>query len=108
EMAKDDPWDETLWEPVRVLGLESVGADFVVIQTQAKTMPGQATAVARELRWRIKRAFDHAGIVITGGAPVATVSEAEVPEGAPGHPVGHDGVATTTPPSVPAPASGDQ
>ncbi|MEV6009437.1 mechanosensitive ion channel family protein [Streptomyces sp. NPDC051976] len=109
EMAKDDPWDEQLWEPVRVLGLESVNADFVVIQAQAKTMPGQAAGVGRELRWRIKRAFDQAGIVITGGAPVATVSEADVPEGAPGHPVGQPGEpATTAPPSVPAPASGEQ
>lgn len=83
DMAKEDPWDEMLWEPVQVLGLESVGSDFVVIQTQAKTMPGRATAVARELRWRIKRAFDEAGIVISGGTPTVSVREAEVPEGAP-------------------------
>ncbi|WP_202451371.1 MULTISPECIES: mechanosensitive ion channel family protein, partial [unclassified Streptomyces] len=28
-LAKEDPWDEKLWEPVQVLGLESVGAEFV-------------------------------------------------------------------------------
>lgn len=75
EMAKSDPWDEALWEPVQVLGLESVSADSVVIQAQAKTMPGQAAAVARELRWRIKRAFDEEGIVIVGGVPRAAVDE---------------------------------
>jgi small conductance mechanosensitive channel len=74
-MSKDGPWDEKLWEPVRVLGLESVGAEFVVIQTQAKTMPGESAAVARELRWRIKKAFDEAGIVITGGTPAAAAQE---------------------------------
>jgi moderate conductance mechanosensitive channel len=66
-LAKESPWDEKLWEPVKVLGLESVTPDSVVIQTQARTMPGEAAAVARELRWRIKRAFDQAGILITGG-----------------------------------------
>jgi small conductance mechanosensitive channel len=85
-MAKSDPWDERLWEPVRVLGLESVGADSVVIQAQAKTMPGQAAAVARELRWRIKRAFDAAGIEIVSGSPSASARETptaltEAPEG---------------------------
>jgi moderate conductance mechanosensitive channel len=74
EMAKDDLWDEKLWEPVQVLGLESVGPDSVVFKAQAKTMPGQAEAVARELRWRIKRAFDAAGVVVTGG-PTALAAE---------------------------------
>ncbi|MEE4542033.1 mechanosensitive ion channel family protein [Streptomyces sp. V4-01] len=94
EMAKTDPWDERLWEPVRVLGLESVGADSVVIQAQAKTMPGQAAAVARELRWRIKRAFDAAGIVMVSGSPSASAREAptaisEVPA-VPPQPAGED------------------
>ncbi len=71
-LAKEDPWDERLWEPVKVLGLESVTADSVVIQAQARTMPGQSATVARELRWRIKQAFAREGIEITGGghAPV--------------------------------------
>jgi small conductance mechanosensitive channel len=75
-MAKDAPWDEKLWEPVKILGLESVGAESVVIQAQAKTMPGEAEAVARELRWRVKRAFDEASIVITSGTPSAVAAEA--------------------------------
>lgn len=84
-MGKEDPWDEALWEPVRVLGLESVGSDFAVIQVQAKTMPGQAAPVARELRWRIKQAFDRRGIPLSGGAPATTVSDpaAAAAEGAP-------------------------
>ncbi|WP_225844834.1 mechanosensitive ion channel family protein [Streptomyces sp. HPF1205] len=75
DLAKSDPWDEKLWEPVKVLGLESVSPEFVVIQAQAKTMPGEAAEVARELRWRIKRAFDEEGIQITGGAPVASATD---------------------------------
>ncbi|WP_329132085.1 mechanosensitive ion channel family protein [Streptomyces sp. NBC_01476] len=74
-LAKEDPWDEKLWEPVQVLGLESVGVESVVIQTQARTMPGESEAVARELRWRIKKAFDQAGIEITSGSPAAAAQE---------------------------------
>jgi small conductance mechanosensitive channel len=83
EMAKDEPWNEALWEPVEVLGLESVAAESVVIQAQAKTMPGKAAAVARELRWRIKKAFDAAGIAIIGGVPGAAVEEEPVDPAAP-------------------------
>ncbi|WP_127359407.1 mechanosensitive ion channel family protein [Actinacidiphila soli] len=75
EMAKTQPWDEALWEPVEVLGLQSVAADSVVIQAQARTMPGKSAAVARELRWRIKQAFDEAGIAIVGGTPLAAADE---------------------------------
>lgn len=81
DMAKDEPWNETLWEPVEVLGLESVTGDMMVVQVQVKTMPGKALSAARELRWRIKRAFDEAGIAIVGAAAVGTpVQDEEVPD----------------------------
>jgi small conductance mechanosensitive channel len=83
EMAKSQPWDEALWEQVEVLGLESVSADSVVIQTQARTMPGKAAAVERELRWRIKRAFDAAGITITGGTVASASEDADQENGDP-------------------------
>ena len=41
-MAKAEPWNEQLWEPVEVLGLSRWTPDTVVIQAQAKTMPGKA------------------------------------------------------------------
>lgn len=39
----------------------------MVVRVCAKTMPGKALGVERELRWRIKQAFDRAGIRIVGG-----------------------------------------
>lgn len=45
--AKESPWDELLWEPVEVLGVESVSADTVVLRVQAKTMPSKAQLVTR-------------------------------------------------------------
>jgi moderate conductance mechanosensitive channel len=113
-LGKEDPWDEVLWEPVQVLGLESVGPDSVVIQVQAKTMPGGAAGVARELRWRIKQAFDREGIPLTGGAPEATVNDpaaeaakgdpvpASAAEEEPAQPAGQQRTA-----AVPPPASGE-
>ncbi|MGY0024080.1 mechanosensitive ion channel family protein [Streptomyces sp. cg35] len=68
-MSKAEPWNEMLWGPVEVLGLDSVLLDSMVVRVTAKTMPGKALTVERELRWRIKRAFDEAGIRIVGGVP---------------------------------------
>ncbi|MFE3823945.1 mechanosensitive ion channel family protein [Streptomyces sp. NPDC059092] len=75
KLAKDDPWNERLWGPVEVLGLDSVLLDSVTVRVSAKTMPGQAVGVERELRWRIKQAFDEAGIRIVGGIPAAVEEE---------------------------------
>ncbi|GAA3866636.1 mechanosensitive ion channel family protein [Streptomyces sedi] len=62
EMSASAPWDEQLWEPVEVLGLESVSLESMVLKVKVKTPPNQAAPVERELRWRIKRALDAAGI----------------------------------------------
>ncbi|ANB06441.1 mechanosensitive ion channel protein MscS [Streptomyces ambofaciens] len=66
-MSKEEPWNEMLWGPIEVLGLDSVLLDSMVVRVSAKTMPGKALTVERELRWRIKRSFDAAGIRIVGG-----------------------------------------
>jgi moderate conductance mechanosensitive channel len=83
DMAKEEPWNEALWEPVEVLGLDCVTSESVIIQAQAKTMPGKAAAVARELRWRIKKAFDAAGIRVVGGPVAGVAGEAGDPGAAP-------------------------
>ncbi|MEV6961231.1 mechanosensitive ion channel family protein [Streptomyces sp. NPDC051207] len=71
KLAREEPWNEMLWGPVEVLGLDSVLLDSMVVRVSAKTMPGKALTVERELRWRIKRAFDADGIRIVGGATAA-------------------------------------
>jgi small-conductance mechanosensitive channel len=67
KMSAEEPWNELLWSPIEVLGLDSVLLDSMVVRVSAKTMPGKALTVERELRWRIKRAFDAANIRIVGG-----------------------------------------
>ncbi|WP_030379945.1 MULTISPECIES: mechanosensitive ion channel family protein [unclassified Streptomyces] len=75
KMSKEEPWNELLWGPIEVLGLDSVLIDSMVVRVTAKTMPGKSTAVERELRWRIKRAFDAADIRIVGGATATPEEE---------------------------------
>ncbi len=65
-MGKEEPWNELLWGPIEMLGLDSVYLDSMVVRVSAKTMPGKSLTVERELRWRIKRAFDAADIRIVG------------------------------------------
>ncbi|WP_439948102.1 mechanosensitive ion channel family protein [Streptomyces sp. BBFR109] len=79
KMSKEEPWNELLWSPIEVLGLDSVLIDSMVVRLSARTMPGRSTAVERELRWRIKRAFDAADIRIVGGA-TAPATEEEAPD----------------------------
>ncbi|MET9909949.1 mechanosensitive ion channel family protein [Streptomyces sp. NPDC006476] len=67
KMSAEEPWNELLWSPIEVLGLDSVLLDSMVVRISAKTMPGKSLAVERELRWRVKRAFDAADIRIVGG-----------------------------------------
>jgi moderate conductance mechanosensitive channel len=74
-MAKEDPWTERLWGPVEVLGLDAVLLDSMTVRVTAKTMPGKALGVERELRWRIKQALDEAGIRMVGAVPLQADGE---------------------------------
>jgi len=78
-MSKEEPWNERLWGPIEVLGLDSVLLHSMVVSVSAKTMPGKALSVERELRLRIKRAFDAANIRIVGG-PVLEPEEEPAPD----------------------------
>ncbi|MEU3839144.1 mechanosensitive ion channel family protein [Streptomyces sp. NPDC028635] len=78
-MGKEEPWNELLWSPIQVLGLDSVLIDSMVVRLSARTMPGKSLSVERELRWRVKRAFDAADIRIVGGATAPAEEEAADP-----------------------------
>ncbi|MFC4507095.1 MULTISPECIES: mechanosensitive ion channel family protein [Streptomyces] len=82
KMSKEEPWNELLWSPIEVLGLDSVLLDSMVVRVSAKTMPGKSLSVERELRWRVKRAFDAADIRIVGGATATEDVEAADPTAA--------------------------
>ncbi|MFJ6215258.1 mechanosensitive ion channel family protein [Streptomyces sp. NPDC092296] len=83
DLAKSAPWDELLWEPAQVLGVESVAADSVVLRVAARTMPGKAGSYTRTLRARLKTAFDEAGITLQHQSGPASDGPA-APAAAPG------------------------
>ena len=64
EFHADPEWGALLLEEPLVPGVESLGDSAVVIRVSAKTLPLKQWDVARELRRRIKKRFDHEGIEI--------------------------------------------
>ncbi len=60
----DHPDTQDVLETPEVLGVQSLGADSVLIRVVLTTKPGEQWAASRELQERIKKAFDAAGIEI--------------------------------------------
>jgi len=62
-LGTDPAWADALLEPPRVLGIEKIGGGAVTLRTIARVDPYRRDDVARDLRLRIKRTLDEAGIV---------------------------------------------
>lgn len=69
EMAADSPWQDLVLEKPSVWGVQALAGDAIVIRIVLKTAPGKQGDVARELRERVKRAFDEAGVMVATPAP---------------------------------------
>ena len=83
ELWDDAEWRPLLVEPVEVPGIEAFGESAVTLRMTVKTLPLKQWDVARELRRRLKRAFDeedieipfpHQKVVWDGQQPPATLS----------------------------------
>ena len=64
EMAGEPEYASLFLDAPQVWGVENMAADSIVIRLVIKTVPGEQWAIGRELRRRIKLAFDEAGIEI--------------------------------------------
>ncbi|MEQ8833491.1 MAG: mechanosensitive ion channel family protein [Miltoncostaeaceae bacterium] len=64
DLAEDPDYRDELLATPDVWGVQNLGPDSVDIRLVIKTQPGSQWAVAREMRRRIKLAFDAAGIEI--------------------------------------------
>jgi small conductance mechanosensitive channel len=64
ELQEDAEFAPIILEPLEVLGVDQFGDSAVVIRVRMKTLPLKQWAVGRELRRRIKKAFDREGIEI--------------------------------------------
>lgn len=61
---QEPPWASEILEEPELWGVEDLGVDGVTVRLVVKTRPLSQWKVARELRARIKKAFDAAGIEI--------------------------------------------
>jgi small conductance mechanosensitive channel len=61
-MDEDEAWKAVLLEKPNVVGVESISAGAITIRIVAKTVANEQFGVQREMRERIKRAFDEAGV----------------------------------------------
>jgi small-conductance mechanosensitive channel len=63
-MAAEDDWADKITEAPEVWGVEELGSSGLVVRLAVKTAPLEQWKVARELRERVKAAFDREGIAI--------------------------------------------
>ena len=61
-LGTDPAWADALLDPPRVTGIEKIGGGAITLRTIARVDPYRRDDVARDLRLRIKRALDEAGI----------------------------------------------
>ncbi|WP_347354817.1 mechanosensitive ion channel family protein [Intrasporangium sp.] len=62
DLAGEQEWERTLLEPPQVVGVESIGGGAITIRVLAKCVAEGHFGLQRELRERIKVAFDAAGV----------------------------------------------
>jgi small conductance mechanosensitive channel len=62
EMQDDPAYAKLILAPLEVFGVDSFGAETLVIQASFKTKPLQQWSVAREFNRRLKKKFDELGI----------------------------------------------
>ncbi len=61
-LASSEPWSADLTESPRVTGIESMGGGLVTLRVSARCQANRHIVVEREMRERIKTAFDTHGI----------------------------------------------
>jgi moderate conductance mechanosensitive channel len=75
EFRNDADWSPALVDGPRVLGIESLNLDGTVIRMQARTVLNRRDDVGRELRRRIKLAFEESEIVLNQAHRMAVQNE---------------------------------
>jgi moderate conductance mechanosensitive channel len=104
DLTAEERWAREVLEVADVWGVQELGSDGIVVRMVIKTRPGSQFGLLRELRKRLKAAFDVAGIAFAyAGGPTEVVLRDEVPPGsAPGRRPDDEG-----PDAAPASGGGD-
>jgi small-conductance mechanosensitive channel len=77
ELIQDPAFAAFILEPLEVLGVDAFKASEVTLRFRIKTLPLRQWEVGRELRRRIKKAFDAQGIHIPGPSMTITIKQPE-------------------------------
>jgi small-conductance mechanosensitive channel len=88
DMAANTKWKSRILEQPEIWGIESISAEAIVLRLVVKTASASKDDVARELRARLKRSLDEAGvklpslnsITLTGADGAASVRGARPPK----------------------------
>ncbi|WP_395111448.1 mechanosensitive ion channel family protein [Actinomadura sp. SCN-SB] len=64
EMAAAGEWQDLILEDPSVWGVQALTGDALIVRVVLKTAPGRQADVSRELRERVKKSFDEAGITV--------------------------------------------
>ncbi|WP_373481417.1 mechanosensitive ion channel family protein [Geminocystis sp.] len=62
QMYQEKDWKDKMITSADILGIEKIAHDGITIRLIIKTQPSEQWRVGREYRWRVKKAFDKAGI----------------------------------------------
>ncbi|HEY4741631.1 MAG: mechanosensitive ion channel family protein [Candidatus Acidiferrales bacterium] len=76
DFRSDAEWSNALIDGPRVLGIESLNLDGTALRIQLRSAALRADDVARELRRRVKSAFEQAQILISNTQPVELIGRA--------------------------------
>ena len=80
DLMQDPGYAASILEPLEVLGVDAFKASEVTLRFRIKTLPMRQWEVGRELRRRIKKAFDARGIHIPGPTMHVTVKQLTPPK----------------------------
>jgi small conductance mechanosensitive channel len=64
KMYEEPQWREKMLSPAEILGVDHINHEGILIRLLIRTKPIQQWDVGREYRWRVKEAFNLAGIKI--------------------------------------------
>jgi small conductance mechanosensitive channel len=111
QLATEEYWRDVILDTPSVWGVEALAADGIDIRLVVKTKPSEQFTVMRELRIRLKEAFDEAGIEIPYPQRTLWVRNPEgavvpgVTDGAATRPGTSDRDGEQSPPAGPAPTT---
>ncbi len=62
ELRSEEPWSQTVLDPLEMLGVDRLADSGAVIKFRLRTLPMQQWTIAREMNRRLKRRFEETGI----------------------------------------------